>query len=73
MIYLGTDVIIIISPIVKVVYFNSNDRDLGVIGFQVNRILKWPKQTTNQTNKKTPSNEVLHENDDAEVNIKCIK
>lgn len=40
MIYLGTDVIIIISPIVKVVYFNSNDHDLGVIGFQVNRILK---------------------------------
>lgn len=73
MIYLGTDVIIIISPIVKVVYFNSNDRDLGVIGFQVNRILKWPKQPTNQTNKKTPSNEVLRENDDAEVNIKCIK
>ena len=32
-------------------------------------------KTTNQPNKqkKTSSNEVLHENDDAEVNIKCIK
>lgn len=44
---LFTNITTIISTIFEVLCFNSNGCHLGIIGFKVNMIQKWPQQTNN--------------------------